>query len=30
MLRKRAGILPYVVLVTGGLTIYAGHLLAAY
>lgn len=29
-IRKRAGILPYVVLITGGLTIYAGHLLATY
>lgn len=29
-IKKRAGILPYVVLLTGGLTIYAGHLLATY
>lgn len=30
LIKKRAGILPYIVLVTGGLTIYAGHLLATY
>lgn len=29
LIKKRAGILPYVVLLTGGVTIYIGHLLAA-
>ena len=29
-LRRRAGLLPYVTLIAGGLTIYAGHLLATY
>jgi amino acid transporter len=30
LIKKRAGILPYVALIAGGLTIYAGHLLASY
>jgi len=30
LIKKRAGMLPYIVLATGGLTIYVGHLLARY
>lgn len=29
-IRRRAGVLPYIALLAGGLTIYAGHLLATY
>lgn len=29
-IRRRAGMLPYVTLIAGGLTIYVGHLLATY